>query len=176
MSRVEVRLDSVVDWSAFSRAVRALREEGVRPDEVSWRIAGEDDGAADLFESDDLVVRRAADLVSASPMPLPRSFVDAAREVFLHADPRRLPLIHRLAHRIADDARCWDDPLHEDRLQFERMQREVQREIHKMHAFVRFRRLDETVPVGLDVGGSGSSGGAESEGESEGEGEGEGEG
>ena len=149
---VAIRLDSVVDWPAFSRAVRALRGEGVLPEQVRWRIAGVDDGRGhDLFEADEGVERRAETLPLASPMPLPRGFVDAAREVFLHADPQRLPLIHRLALRIADDARAWDDPLHEDRLQFERMHREVKREIHKMHAFVRFRRIAD--PESPDIDG-----------------------
>jgi len=85
-------------------------------------------------------------MAAAGTLPLPRGFVDAAREVFLHADPARLPLIHRMAARIADDAAAWGDPLHADRLQFERLHREVRREIHKMHAFVRFRRLESDAP------------------------------
>ena len=89
-------------------------------------------------------------------MTLPRAFVDAAREVFLHADPRRLPLIHRLALRIADDPQAWADPLHEDRLQFDRLLREVRREIHKMHAFVRFRRLEGADPAPDEGGAAGA--------------------
>ena len=142
MNSLAIRLDSVVDWAGFSRAVRALHAEDVAPENVRWRIDGDDDGATvDLFES--MVERRAGELAAASVLSLPRAFVDAAREVFLHADPQRLPLIHRLALRIADDPRAWADPLHEDRLQFERFHREVRREIHKMHAFVRFRRLED---------------------------------
>ena len=144
MSTVVVRLVSVIDWPGFSQAVRALRAEGVAADEVLWRIDGADDAAPGLFDVGE--ERRADEMVSAVAMPLARGFVDAAREVFLHADPGRLPLIHRLALRIADDARAWDDPLHEDRLQFERLHREVRREIHKMHAFVRFRRLESGTP------------------------------
>ena len=139
MNSVAVRLGSVVDWAGFSQAVRALRGEGVAPEDVRWRIDGADDAVADLFDTS--VERRASEMASSGTLPLPRSFVDAAREVFLHADPSRLPLIHRLALRIADRAEAWADPLHEDRLQFDRCQREVRREIHKMHAFVRFRRI-----------------------------------
>jgi DNA polymerase len=148
MSDVAIRLDSVVDWPGFSRAVRALRAEGVAADQVRWRTGEPGDGGADLFET--AVERRASDLPGNATMALPRSFVDDAREVFLHADPRRLPLIHRLALRIADDARAWLDPLHEDRLQFERFHREVRREIHKMHAFVRFRQIHDPEPARFD--------------------------
>jgi DNA polymerase len=149
MDAIAVRLDSVVDWAGFSRAVRALRAEGVAPERVRWRIDGEDDATTDdLFEV--VPERRASALTAASTLSLPRSFVDAAREVFLHADPRRLPLIHRLASRITDDVQAWADPLHEDCLQFERFHREVRREIHKMHAFVRFRQLQEPAPARFD--------------------------
>ena len=148
MGSLVVRLDSVIDWSGFSLAVRALRAEGVAPGEVAWRIEGADDAAPGLFDCVD--ERRAAHMVAAGSMPLPRAFVDAARQVFLHSSVERLPLIHRLALRIADDARAWDDPLHEDRLQFERLHREVRREIHKMHAFVRFRQIEA---VGNELGG-----------------------
>ena len=149
MNEVTIRLESVVDWAGFSRAVRALRAEGVAPDHVGWRTGEDSDGIAGLFDT--VAERRADDLQGNIPMPLPRSFVDDAREVFLHADPRRLPLIHRLALRIADDARAWLDPLHEDRLQFERFHREVRREIHKMHAFVRFRQIQDPEPARFDA-------------------------
>jgi len=143
---IAVRLDSVVDWAGFSRTVRALRAQAIAPEDVRWRIDGDDGCTDDLFEAAD--ERRASALDGDSPMSLPRSFVAAAREVFLHADPGRLPLIHRLALRIADDVQAWADPLHEDRLQFERLHREVRREIHKMHAFVRFRRLEDAAVFG----------------------------
>ena len=152
MTVVAVRLRSVVDWAGFSQAVRALRAEGVAPGHVRWRVDGAEDAVADLFDAS--VERNASEMTSSGSLPLPRSFVDAAREVFLHADPARLPLIHRLALRIADRAEAWADPLHEDRLQSDRFQREVRREIHKMHAFVRFRRIDgrDAGVFGADVG------------------------
>jgi len=134
MSAIE--LASVIDWAGFSHAVRALRAEGVAPASVSWRVPGPD-GGGDLFEVGE--ARPAAGLASAPPLRLPRAFVDAARDAFLHADPDRLPLLHRLALRVADDPLDWTDTLHPDRLRLDRLQREVRREIHKMHAFVRFR-------------------------------------
>ena len=149
MVAIAIRLDSVVDWPGFARAVRQLREQGVAPEDVRWRVDGDEADTPDLFELAD--ERRASALAGKMPMSLPRTFVDAAREVFLHADPCRLPLIHRLAVRIDADARAWADPLHADRLQFERLLREVRREIHKMHAFVRFRRLDFPEPALFDA-------------------------
>ena len=149
MATMVIRLESVVDWPGFSRAVRGLRVAGVAPEEVRWRVPDAGEAVtADLFDVD---VEHAPDeLPDGASLTLPRAFVEAAREVFLHADPHRLPLLHRLAWRVADDVQAWADPLHEDRLLFERHLREVRREIHKMHAFVRFRRLVDDGPVDID--------------------------
>lgn len=141
MTSSAIRLASVVDWAGFSHAVRALRLELIAPEDVRWQVGEGEATSGDLFGS--ASPRDARDLPPASALPLPKAFVDAAREVFLHADAQRLPLIHRLALRIADDPAAWSDPLHADRLQFERFHREVRREIHKMHAFVRFRQIEE---------------------------------
>ncbi|MET0383665.1 MAG: UdgX family uracil-DNA binding protein [Burkholderiaceae bacterium] len=136
---VDVTLASVTDWAGFSRAIRALRDERAAPASVRWHFR--DDDAPDLF--DDGTARDAHAMPDAGPLALPKSFVEAARQVFLNGDDGRLPLLHRMAMRIADSPAAWADPLDADRLQFDRLQREVRREIHKMHAFVRFRPLDE---------------------------------
>ncbi|HEX7690233.1 MAG TPA: TIGR03915 family putative DNA repair protein, partial [Burkholderiaceae bacterium] len=131
-----ISLDGVTDWAGFSRAVRLLVARGVAPGGVRWQVAGEDD--VDLFGAAAMPARA---LPEPPPMNLPRAFVESAREVFLHADADRFALLHGLAARVAADARHWDDPLHPERLHFERCLREVRREIHKMHAFVRFRPI-----------------------------------
>ena len=159
MRDIAVTLASVIDWEGFSHAVRALRSQGVDPSELRWHVDGVDAGTGHLFDT--APACRASDMPAAAPLALRRAFVDAAREVFLHADIQRLSLIHRLALRIADDGRAWADPLHEDRLQFDRMQREVRREIHKMHAFVRFRRIEGTGPLSLEEGGIAAEPGCE---------------
>jgi DNA polymerase len=133
---VAVALESVTDWAGFSRAVRWLLAEDLVPESVRWTIAAATPPG--LFDLPPLAAR---DLPGAPPLPLPRAFVEAAREVFLHAAPDRLALLHRLAVRIARDPRHWDDTLHADRLRFDRCRQEVRREIHKMHAFVRFRPI-----------------------------------
>ncbi len=140
-SQATIVLADVTDWSGFSRAIRTLRTEGVAPETVRWRVG--DSGAADLFDLSTEPARDTSALPDAAALRLPKTFVEAAREVFLNADESRFALLHRMAARIADDPRAWDDPLHADRLVFDRLRREVRHEIHKMHAFVRFRQIVE---------------------------------
>ena len=59
----------------------------------------------------------------------------------LHADRGRHDLLYRLIWRLQHDAALRGDPIDPQRLQAERMAREVRRELHKMKAFVRFRPL-----------------------------------
>ncbi len=126
------------------QALRALSEVlacGATPDDVAW------------LESE----RRQDDLlcVDAAPSPppetaplralrrLPAGFMPLAETVAMHAHPQRFQWLHELAIDLAADPRRWQDALDPRRLSLERMAREVRREIHKMHAFVRFRQLDE---------------------------------
>src|SRR4051812_13367085 len=101
MSATTVTLASVIDWAGYSHAVRALRSAQVPPSGVRWRVDGVAEGTEDLFDT--APARRASDLPAAAPMALPRTFVDAAHEVFLHSDGERFALIHRMALRIGDD-------------------------------------------------------------------------
>jgi len=146
-----IALTSPIDWAGFSRAVRVLGAEGVAPQDVRWGCG--ESGHADLFEAE--APRDAHALPPAPALCLPKAFVEPAREVFLHASGDRFALLHRMAMRLAAEPRSWADPLHADRLQFDRMLREVRREIHKMHAFVRFRRIDDEAPAAGDGGARG---------------------
>ena len=74
---------------------------------------------------------------------LPAGFIELARLVAMHADPDRFTLLHQMAAQLAEAPQRWQDTLDPRRLQLQRMASEVRRDIHKMHAFVRFRRLTD---------------------------------
>jgi DNA polymerase len=69
----------------------------------------------------------------------PREFVDAARVVARHADPKRWELLYRLLWRLQQDRNFLRVETDDDVAALRRMERQVQRDLHKMHAFVRFR-------------------------------------
>lgn len=121
------------DAAAAWRALSALVQEGVDPQLVHWQIG--DAPQAELFDT--------APVPAASPdaaaIEWPAGFAELAQRVALHDDPARFALLHRLGRKLFADARAWHDSLDDDRLQAQRMAQQVAREIHKMHAFVRFR-------------------------------------
>lgn len=142
--RHSVTLDHPTDWPGFRRAARALVQAGVLPEQVDWFTAS--DAAGDLFASHGS--EHAATAQAASPAVLPATrpapqvppdFVRTCEQLILHRDPARFALMYRLLWRMAHEPDLRHDPLDADRLQAHHMARAVARDIHKMHAFVRFR-------------------------------------
>ncbi len=134
MKSYAVTLQAPDDFEGWRNAARNLAEAGIAPEAVSWVVEG---GEADLF---------AAGLPNSSGEPrssVPRAFLELARLVICHSDPERFALLYAMlvrlrANRVALDD--WADPLVQ-RLQ--KMAKAVRRDIHKMHAFVRFREVEE---------------------------------
>ncbi len=131
MNRVTLAGDD--DFDGWRDAARNLAEAGIPPSAIVWQVAGVD---GDLFGSETAPP-------SGPSFPVPRAFVELAKSVVCHSEPERFALLYALLWRLRTDRRAMEDradPLL-DRL--ERMAKEVRRDLHKMHAFVRFREIEE---------------------------------
>ena len=78
---------------------------------------------------------------------MPKAFPALAERVLCHRDPGRHALLYRVLWRIARGerellGRASDADVH----RLHRLERAVSREVHKLHAFVRFRRLPGVAP------------------------------
>lgn len=127
-----VTLSAPDDFDGWREAARDLAEAGVPASAVVWQVKG---GEADLFGSD---VQQPA----AASFPVPRAFVELARDVVCHSDPERFALLYAMLLRLKSNRHALDDEA--DRLvrRLAELAKAVRRDIHKMHAFVRFRELD----------------------------------
>ncbi|HYF57943.1 MAG TPA: UdgX family uracil-DNA binding protein [Burkholderiaceae bacterium] len=135
-------LSGPTDRAGFGRAVRWALARELPPDAIAWRDAP----GAGLFDGDEVA---AADLPDAPALRLPAPLVELVGAVVPHDDPSRFDRLYRLVRRTAADRRAWSDPLDPDRRALEAMAAAVRREIHRMHAFVRFRRVeDASLPDG----------------------------
>lgn len=72
---------------------------------------------------------------------VPRAFLDLCQRVALHRSPARWALLYRLFWRLQHEPALRHDAADADWLAARQMAREVQRDLHKMKAFVRFREL-----------------------------------
>jgi len=146
MQRHTITLDHPTDWPGFRTAARALVQADVPPQAVDWRCQA--DAAEDLFAPEH-------HSHNALPPPTPDAptlrvapdFVHLCEQLILHRDPARFALMYRLLWRMAQGGARAEaarhDPLDADRILAHHMVRAVRRDIHKMHAFVRFRPVVE---------------------------------
>jgi len=136
-----VTLAAADDFDGWRDAARDLAEAGVPASAVVWQVKG---GDADLFASDSIQP-------AAPSFPVPRPFVDLARAVVCHSDPERFALLYAMLLRLKDNRDALDDGA--DRLvrRLQDLAKSVRRDVHKMHAFVRFREIGGSEETGRFV-------------------------
>jgi DNA polymerase len=131
MAPVHIKLDPGADLEGFRAAVRRLIAADVAPENVVWSDCG------DLFGG-------AATLPDTQPVALPRAIAELIRLVVCHNDPERYALLYQLIWRVLHGERALpeiaSDPL-VHRLSL--MAKTIRRDIHKMHAFLRFREVED---------------------------------
>jgi probable DNA metabolism protein len=127
-----VTLSAPDDFNGWRDAARDLAEAGVPPDAILWQVQGSD---CDLFG---LEVEQPA----AASFPVPRAFVDLAGDVVCHSDAERFALLYAMLLRIKADRHALGDEADPLVRRLRQLAKAVRRDIHKMHAFVRFREFD----------------------------------
>ncbi len=125
------------DFASWRDRARDLLARRVPPDQVDWieHLAGEES----LFGMQE-------DGTAGSPggetsVRVTTSFLDLARTAWAHPDPRRHGVLYRLLWRLTrgGEKHLMSRPTDPDVHLAEGWRKTVRREIHKMHAFVRFR-------------------------------------
>lgn len=144
-----IALDGPDDWGGFRAACRALLAHGVDPGAVRWRWpdaqgAQQRGAGADLFSSTPEQAMPASALAAlAVPgdagLALPQAQMATLRHACLHRAAGRFELCHRWLARVQAWPDLRLDALDADWSAIEALARPVSREIHKTHAFVRFR-------------------------------------
>jgi len=133
---LRITLDAPDDFEGWRDAARELVVAGVPPMGVVWQVAGDD---GELFGTEGAVPPGGGEPMFSVPKP----FLDLARSAICHSDPQRFALLYSLLWKLKGNRRALEDradPL-VDRL--EKLAKEVRRDAHKMHAFVRFREVEE---------------------------------
>ena len=128
-----VTLAAPDDFDGWREAARDLAEAGVPASAVVWQVTG---GEPELFGEE-------RPRASAPSFAVPRAFVDLARSAICHSDSERFALLYAMLLKLRANRHALDDradPLL-DRLQ--RLASDVRRDVHKLHAFVRFREVED---------------------------------
>ena len=132
-----VNLPEPDDFEFWRDAARGLVQFGVQPDRIAWVEPG---GSGDLFAQGESGLPAAT--ADGPPVRANRRFITLARNAILHSDPNRFALLYRILWRLQDDPRIMEDKADPDVRMLEILDKNVRRDSHKMHAFVRFRKVE----------------------------------
>ncbi len=123
-------------FEAWRDHARTLLLAGVRPEDVS--LAGTEAATLALFASGEPPSAQ----VPQPTIFVPKSFVERARILACHQDPQRWNLLYRVLWRLQSDRNLLQLEVDDDVALFRKLENQVRRDLHKMHAFVRFRKVE----------------------------------
>jgi DNA polymerase len=126
-----------VTFEEWRERARSLISAGVEPNESHW------DDTPRLFQNHEIVSAS-----SAQQFSVPNSFLEIASKVAYHSDPQRWALLYRVLWRITaqNERNLLRIEIDDDTHRLLLMEKAVRRDMHKMTAFVRFRKVQNTDP------------------------------
>ena len=136
-----VQLPRSDDFAFWRERARALIQCDIPPDKVAWVEPG---GSGDLFaQPSSGGMRLPEPPADAPPVRASKRYLSLAKNAALHSDPARFSVLYRLLWRLQANPRLMEDKADPDVRRVEELDKNVRRDSHKMHAFVRFRQVEE---------------------------------
>lgn len=127
-----IQVDIENNFAAWRAAARPLINEGVPPDKVIWNASGQ----GSLFQAVGVIASRKADVV------VPPQFIKLAEAVACYDDEQKWSLMYRLLFRLVyETPHLLSLESVADVRRARTMEKAVNRDVHKFHAFVRFREI-----------------------------------
>ncbi len=136
-------IDEIGTVNSWRQAARRAMSHRIPPESMNWNPA---DG---LFDGDGLPQSEGPHATLAS-----KAFLETMRSVIWHADAERFHLLYQALWRLVQrdgDPLSPVDPLG---YRLIRMSKNVRRDLHKMHAFLRFREISATTQRRRFIAGS----------------------
>lgn len=135
----EVRVKN--GFSSFRNLARSFIARGVPPTELSF-VGVDETAEQDLFGTVSTLEEPPPAVPSSYKFTVPPGYMKLAEAVAHHSSPKRWNLLYRILWRLQNENRqlleiAIDDDIREATL----LEKAVRREIHKVHAFVRFEKI-----------------------------------
>lgn len=128
---VQVKVNN--SFESWRDTARMLLVQNVAPADVVWTQG----------EQGQLFSDGAASIETAHAMRVPQEFIKLARTLACFDDPEKWPLLYRILFRLKNENKNLlqiDSDV--DIAPARRMEKAIGRDVHKFHAFVRFRKLE----------------------------------
>lgn len=142
---MQLELENEIDFDGWRKQARWLAAHSIPEVDVHWRINGETsllDSADDSADLSDFSPPR-GEVLSENELRVPREFVQLARKVILHRSPDRFAALYRVLLRLKDEPRLLQVDVDPDVMRLRVFERQVRHDEHRMHAYVRFRKVDD---------------------------------
>jgi probable DNA metabolism protein len=120
----------VQEFAQWRDVARPLLCAGVAPEETEWKLGR-------CFEP------LTPSITVTAPLRLPRQLIEMLEALSCYRHDGRWDLMYRLAWRSLRQPRLLEDAADPDVRRAMQMAAAVDREVHKMHAFVRFREMTD---------------------------------
>lgn len=139
LARQTIVLRSEHDLEGWRKEARRLLQEMVPPERISWQVEGRAViGELDLGPAMPHVKRRES---ASRPIRIAKECLKLLNRALLHRNEDRFDLAYRLLFRMQDMPGLFRNPADGDVKRLNGYAKAVRRDVHKMHAFVRFRKI-----------------------------------
>ncbi len=136
------RVSLLPDFDTWREAARNALRQGYTPEQVNLEDATQP-SVLDLLTMDEAPAG-----TPVSQPHVPKAFLEAAKLAAVHRDPGRWNLLYRLLYRLQTERDLLKVEVDDDVASLKRFEAKIRRDLHKMHAFVRFRKVEEPGPDG----------------------------
>jgi len=126
-----VSLAETGTFEAWRQAARSAISHHIEPQHIDWTAQNS------LFVEQPL-----PDACGKTAISTPKAFLDLAHNVVWHSDPERFYLLYEALWRIIHQDGNPLSPVDALGIRLSRMAKNVRRDLHKMHAFLRFREIE----------------------------------
>ncbi len=130
---MQLELSSPTDFDTWRTQARWLAVRDVPPEDVQWRVHGQ----VSLLDEEPTELEAGV----ADALKVPRAFVDLAHTVILHREPARFALLYRVLLRLKHEPRLLSLAIDPDIARLRHLEKQVRHDQHRMHAYVRFRKV-----------------------------------
>ncbi len=134
MKRILIQPD-FNDWRTHARSVL---QQGYTPQDLDFEDAT-------IPRTLNLALTTGDDAPSGTSIPTPhtsKGFLDLAETAAVHRSPDRWNLLYRILYRLQTTRDLLKIEIDTDVAQLHTLDSQVRRDLHKMHAFVRFRKVE----------------------------------
>lgn len=125
------------DFDAWREQARVALQQGFSPKQINF-VAAETSQTSALMFAD-----VSPDGVAYNAPHVPKAFLDHARYASAHRSAARWNLLYRLLWRLQEEKNLLRIEVDPDVAQILQLRSQVARDLHKMHAFVRFRKVND---------------------------------